>query len=119
MAEKTVDNYIQGLEKWKAEIVSRVRSIVLEAAPKAKENIKWSQPVYEANGPFCYVRAFKNSVNVGFWRGVDLRDPKDLLQGSGEKMRHLKLKSLGDIDEKQLSEFVRQGVQLNLAKGAR
>lgn len=117
MAEKTVGEYVAGLEGWKAEVVSRVRQIVLEAAPEATESIKWAQPVYETNGPICYVKAFKNAVNFGFWRGVDLKDPKVLLGGSGTKMRHVKLTSLEDIDEKELAGFVRQAVRLNLSKG--
>ena len=99
MAEKTVDAYIAGLEGWKAEVASRVRQIVHEAAPDAVESIKWAQPVYETNGPFCYMKAFKNSVNFGFWRGVDLEDPVGLLQGTGEKMRHVKLAGVDDVDE--------------------
>lgn len=117
MAEKTVDGYIAGLEGWKADVVSRVRRIVLDAAPEAKESIKWAQPVYEINGPFCYVKAFKDSVNFGFWRGVDLNDPEGVLQGSGAKMRHIKLASIDDVDEELFAEFVRQAVQLNLTKG--
>ena len=117
MAKKNVDNYIAGLEPWKAQIVARLRSIILEAAPQAKELIKWAQPVYETNGPFCYIKAFKNNVNFGFWRGVDLEDPKGLLQGSGEKMRHIKLTSVDDINEKAFSNLVRQAVQLNQNKG--
>jgi hypothetical protein len=58
MAEKTVDDYISGLEDSKAEIVARIRKIVLQAAPKVKESIKWAQPVYESNGPFAYIKAF-------------------------------------------------------------
>ena len=117
LLEKSVDNYIAGLEPWKAQIVARLRSIILEAAPQAKESIKWAQPVYEINGPFCYIKAFKNNVNFGFWRGVDLEDSKGLLQGSGEKMRHIKLMSVDDIKEKAFSNFIRQAVQLNLDRG--
>ena len=75
MAEKTVENYIAQLEDWQAEIVSQVRHSILEAAPGANESIKWAQPVYEINGPFAYIKAFKNSVNFGFWRGIDISDP--------------------------------------------
>ena len=117
MTEKTVDAYIAGLEGWKAEVASKVRLIVLEVAPDAVESIKWAQPVYESNGPFCYMKAFKNSVNFGFWRGVELEDPEGLLQGSGEKMRHVKLAGIKDVDEAALAGFVRQAVQLNLSKG--
>ena len=117
MAAKTVDEYIEGLEAWKAEVVSKVRQIVLEAAPEAKESIKWAQPVYELNGPFCYIKAFKKAVNFGFWRGVDIQDPKGLLQGTGDKMRHAKLTELDDIDEEAFAGFVRQATQLNLIEG--
>ena len=117
MTEKTVDAYIASLEAWQAEIVSGVRQIVLKAAPEAKEAIKWAQPVYSSNGPFAYIKAFKNSVNFGFWWGVDLADPQGILDGSGEKMRHVKLSSLVDIDEQAFSDFIQQAVQLNLSKG--
>lgn len=117
MAAKTVDEYISGLEGWKADVVARVREIILEAAPDAKESIKWAQPVYENNGPFSYIKAFKNSVNFGFWRGVDIDDSHNLLQGTGDKMRHFKLTGLEDIKEEIFSDYVKQAVRLNLEKG--
>ena len=117
MAEKTVDSYIAGLADWQGEIVSQVRQIILEAAPEADESIKWAQPVYEVNGPFAYIKAFKNSVNFGFWRGVDINDSAGLLQGSGEKMRHFKLTSPEDINAPLFSDYVQQAIKLNLTKG--
>ena len=118
MAEKTVDSYIEGLEGWQGEIVSKLRSAVLGAAPEAKESIKWAQPVYETDdGPFCYIKAFNKAVNFGFWRGIDIQDKKGLLQGSGEKMRHVKLASAQDIDEEAVADFIRQAIQLNKKKG--
>ncbi len=117
MSKKSVDDYINGLEDWKGEVVSAVRFIILQNAPEAKESIKWAQPVYEINGPICYIKAFKNSVNFGFWRGVDIDDPGGLLQGTGGKMRHVKLTSLNDVNESVFSGFVKQAVRLNLDKG--
>ena len=117
MAGKTVDAYIAQLEEWQAEIVSKVRMIILEAVPEADESIKWAQPVYEVNGPFAYIKAFKNSVNFGFWRGVDIHDPHGLLQGTGEKMRHIRLTSLEDIDGETFTDFIHQAVKFNLSKG--
>jgi hypothetical protein len=117
MKPKTVDSYISGFDDWRAEAIARIREIVLRAEPPVLEAFKWSQPVYEMNGPFCYIKAFKQSVNFGFWRGVDLEDPKGILQGTGVKMRHIKLTSLEDIDEEVFLDFVQQAMQLNLEKG--
>jgi hypothetical protein len=40
---------------------------------------------------FGYVNAFKSHVNVGFFYGADLDDPAGLLEGTGKRMRHVKL----------------------------
>ena len=77
MSAKTVEEYVAGLEDWQAQIASGLRKLVREAAPDASEAIKWAQPVYEENGPFCYIKAFKKQVNLGFWRGAQLDDPKE------------------------------------------
>jgi len=117
MADKTVDGYISGLDGWQRDVAAQLRQIVREAAPEAKESIKWAQPVYESHGPFCYIKAFENAVNIGFWRGVDLKDPGGLLQGSGVKMRHVKLTEADVIQADALADFVRQAIRLNQVKG--
>ena len=117
MAERTVDGYIAGLEDWQGEIVSGVRNLILDLYPDVKESIKWAQPVFEHHGPFAYIKAFNMAVNFGFWRGAELDDPQVLLQGSGEKMRHLKLKTNSDINDHDLMAFIRQAYQLNEIEG--
>ena len=116
-AGKTVDDYVAGLEVWQVEVVSSLREIIRRAAPDATESIKWAQPVYEFNGPFCHIRAFKKHVNFGFWRGAELTDPKGLLQGSGDRMRHVQLTGAQDVQKKALQDLVREAVRLNQAKG--
>jgi hypothetical protein len=44
------------------------------------------------DAPFGYVNSFKNHLNVGFFYGAMLADPARLLEGSGKRMRHVKLK---------------------------
>jgi hypothetical protein len=117
MGERTVDSYIEGLEGWQRETAAKVREIVNHAAPTATEAVKWSQPVFESNGPFAYIKEHSKTVNFGFWRGVDIDDPQGVLEGSGEKMRHVKLSGLDDIDEALFADFVKQAVMLNESKG--
>ncbi|MBW8012156.1 MAG: DUF1801 domain-containing protein [Chloroflexi bacterium] len=115
--EKTVDGFILALDGWQKEVVATIRELVQQAAPQAEEAFKWAQPVWSQLGPFAYVKAFKNHVNFGFWRGADLKDPHGLLQGSGTKMCHVKLTSLEDIKPDAFQDFVRQAVELNQTKG--
>jgi hypothetical protein len=43
------------------------------------------------DAPFAYVNIFTAHVNVGFYLGAFLPDPAHQLQGSGKRMRHVKL----------------------------
>jgi hypothetical protein len=55
---------------------------------------------------FTYVGAFKNHVNVGFFQGASLKDPAGLLQGSGKRMRHVKLRWGEPVNETALHALI-------------
>jgi hypothetical protein len=44
------------------------------------------------NAAFGYVNVFTAHVNVGFFLGAWLDDPAGLLEGTGKRMRHVKLR---------------------------
>ena len=60
-----------------------------------------------ADVPFAYVGAFKNHVNVGFFNGAALEDPFGLLEGTGKRMRHVKLIRDAAVDSHSLDELIR------------
>jgi hypothetical protein len=55
---------------------------------------------------FAYVNAFTAHVNVGFFQGASLEDPANLLQGSGKRMRHVKIRWAEPIDESALAALI-------------
>ncbi len=117
MPTRTVDEYVRALPAEQAEIVSALRRLVRSAAPKAVETVKWAQPVYEQGGPLIFIKAHKAHINFGFWRGAEMADPGGLLQGDGDRMRHIKLTSRRDIRPTAFKALVRQAVRLNTTKG--
>jgi hypothetical protein len=58
------------------------------------------------DAPFGYVNSFKSHVNVGFFYGAALEDPAGLLEGSGKRMRHVKLKPGLDVKTAALRELI-------------
>ena len=117
MAPSTIEEYVEGLGDWRAEVVRAVDALVRKAAPEANASIKWAQPVYEQGGPFAYVKAFGSSVNFGFWRGTELTDPDGQLEGTGDRMRHVKLTSPDAVDPERFRAWVEEAVALNSQKG--
>lgn len=58
------------------------------------------------DAPFGYVGAFKAHVNIGFFQGAALADPACLLEGSGKRMRHVKLRLGEPVNGPALSELI-------------
>ena len=115
--QKTVDEYIAAFDDWRTDAMKRLREVVKEGAPHSAVGIKWAQPVWEWNGPMIWMKAYPKHVDIGFWRGTEMDDPKKVLTGDGERMRHIKITSVKDIPADALSELVKQAVKLNTAKG--
>ena len=73
---------------------------------------------------FAYVNAFTAHVNVGFFRGAEIADPKGLLEGTGKFMRHVKLRPERDVDASALMTLVETAYtdmkeRLNVPRGVR
>ena len=55
---------------------------------------------------FGYVNVFTSHVNVGFFLGAALPDPTHILQGSGKRMRHVKLRPETPTDTAALTRLI-------------
>jgi hypothetical protein len=55
---------------------------------------------------FGYVNAFKEHVNVGFFFGALLDDPARLLEGTGKRGRHVKLRPGREVDSTALAQLI-------------
>ncbi len=112
-----VDGYIGHFKGWQREVLTTLRAIIRAGAGEIDEAILWSQPVFSSNGPVCYIKAFSDHVNFGFWRGTDLDDPEGLLVGDLTMMRHITLRHVNDVKRDVFEAMVRQAVRLNRDKG--
>jgi hypothetical protein len=114
----TVDGWLKAkVRSSQSQLIRRLIRLVSAAAPEATISIKWGQPVYQVNGPMIFIKPFVNHVNFGFWRGADLLDREGLLEGSGSRMRHVKLRRNDDIRESAFRDLIRQAVALNRKDG--
>ncbi len=111
---ETVEAYIAALDPVRREIVTRLRRVVRDAAPRAIESLKWGQPVYEQSGLLCSIAAYTSHVNLGFYAaGCVLSDPDRLLEGTGEKMRHVKIRTVSEIRSGLFGSWVKKAVECN------
>jgi len=119
----SVDEMIENLEPAQRAIVTALRALVKQADPAASEGFKWSMPVFEHDGMLCYIAPMKSSVNFGFYESAPVLDDADgLLEGTGKRMRHVKLASASEIRTTLFAKWVKQAAAFNAqqkgAKGA-
>src|ERR1039457_1801710 len=110
----THDEYLRDKNLGLREGANRLRALVKKAVPKAKESINpWHVPIFESNGPICYYMAGKNHITLGFIRGTSLPDPEGLLEGTGKNLRHVKIKSVNDLNRIGLRDLLKSASRLN------
>jgi len=56
----------------------------------------------------CMIGVYRKHVNLQFTQGTELEDPFGVLQGAGKRMRHIKVKSLSDLNKPEIRAFLRQ-----------
>jgi hypothetical protein len=95
--DKAVTHYIEKAGEPFSKIMKIVRTLIHETVPEVSEELKWGQPVFKSKKDFCYLKAAKHHVNLGFMKAQILDDSDGLLQGTGKDMRHIKLKTPADV----------------------
>ena len=112
----TVDEYLESLDDEVRTLASKLRGLVVEAAPDAREYLKWGIPHYEESGDLLYLDAKTDHVTVGFFRGAQIENldvASDLLEGSGRNFRHVRIFTEGDIHTNALQELIAGALQIN------
>lgn len=115
--DSRVDAYIEKTATFAKPILVKLRKLIFQACPDAKETIKWSFPNYEIYGSvFCSMAAFKEHCSMGFWKASLLKDPENVLKlADRNSMGHLdKLTSVKDLpSDKILIAYLREAALLN------
>ncbi len=98
-------------------VTIRLRELLLSVDPDACITIRLGDRAATFGiGPrkmsegYCYILPHAGWVNLGFYKGADLPDPDRLLDGTGAKMRHVKIRSLADCEDPRLAGMIRGAV---------
>ena len=109
---RNVEEFFDSLEEPLATSARELRGLIHEGVPNASESIKWGMPVYETDRLICAIRPGNGYVALQFYAsGTSLHDPDGLLEGSGRKMRHVKIRSKRDIKKKLFRSWLEQATR--------
>ena len=96
--EETIDELFPTTPDTVRAILAEVRRVVCAAIPDATESFYHGALGYGPNGSgfdrILYIAPQNGYVNLGFFFGVGTPDPTGLLEGSGKRMRHVKIRTV-------------------------
>jgi hypothetical protein len=106
------------------ELALRLRALVLEEMAPCYENI---YDAYSAvaigygasdrlrDGVF-HIAVYSKHVNLGFNDGAMLADPKGILLGAGNQIRHIPIKTPDDLTRPEIRAYIRRARKFALAE---
>ena len=113
---QTVEQFLSTYPPDVQAIAEKARALIQEIVPDVQER------VYEAyktigygsgtkmDAMFCYIAPLKDRINLGFYRGVVLKDEDKLLEGTGKLLRHVKVRSMADVEKPALRQLIVEAV---------
>ena len=116
------DEYLADQRPKNRAIIRALRSFVKRVEPQLTEAVKWGNGCWIGeDAPVAYVYSDTGYVQFGFFRGSALKDPKGLLEGKGQYVRHIKVRDAVRIDERAFAALLRQaaGTRKRQASGRR
>jgi hypothetical protein len=126
------DDYLDDQPPKNRTIIRALRRLVKRVQPGLEESVKWGNGCWvkekapkekvpkgkapkgkapKGKVPVAYVYSAPDHVQFGFVRGSSLKDPRGLLTGDGQYVRHVKVRKTSDIDEAVFTDFLRQAVR--------
>jgi hypothetical protein len=106
------DDYLADQPPKNRSIIRALRRFVKRVEPGLEESVKWGNGCWVKGKVFVsYVYSAPDYVQFGFVRGSSLKDPKHLLEGNAQYVRHVKVRKPSDIDEAAFKAFLRQAAR--------
>ena len=110
--------FLTAYDRTIADLALALREIILEEQPDASESVYqvytvaiWFGFSGKMKDMFCYITTHAGHVNLGFPRGATLPDPNHVLQGEGKAIRHIKFKSLGELERPFVLRYIQAAIE--------
>ena len=112
-AQGTFKELLADVEPDLAAIARRLRAMIRAIDPGTVETVRLGDHAATYGiGPrkmtdgYAYIMPMRGYVNLGFYQGAVLADPKQLLEGTGKGLRHVKIRTLAEADRPAVRALV-------------
>lgn len=94
-------------------LIKKIRKLVATSSKKLEETVKWGNACWTIeNLPIVYLYGGGDHLQLGFFAGSMLKDPKKTLDGKGKFVRFVKIYSTKDINSTYLTKLIKEAAKI-------
>ena len=90
--------------------IHRLHSDALEVVWKKQRIASFGVGPKKMSEHYAYIALQRTHVNLGFYHGATLSDPKGLLEGAGKRLRHIKIKNAKVAKSTAIEALIRAAI---------
>ncbi len=83
-----------------------------EIGPHLTVTLAWGAPCWRGAERVCSIRGQRNYCNLQLWAGSVLAEQFSRIEGTGKRLRHVKIRALADMDE-AIDDIIEAAVELD------
>lgn len=117
--EKAIESFSEEIKN----IARQTRQLIYQIFPNVVELVWVKQKITgfgtglkKKTEHFCWIMPASKHVNLGFNYGAELPDSKGLLEGTGKLFRHIKIKSVEQLSNKDLIRLLKYSTTYRVPK---
>jgi len=124
-ASKPIDSDFTTLLAYKdqsiIDLFCDLRSFVLDLHPDSNELLYHTHALTtvfsiseKLSDAYCMIPIYTNHLNLGFNKGTLLQDPHELLQGTGNLIRHIPIKQISDYRNDKVKALLKEAISFSV-----
>lgn len=117
--QEVFDDWLSDQPPESHQLLTHIRDAIIASGHNFTEGIKWGTPGYwlpeVSRRNIVYIAPHNNYVRLGFFNGATMPDPQNLLEGTGKKLRHIKVHNLSDITPQTLTNYIQASTNLAIS----
>jgi hypothetical protein len=96
-----------------ASVLKAIRALVKDVHPETVETVRlgdravtWGWGPAKMKEGYVYALPYVSHVNLGFYDGATLPDPLHRLEGTGKKLRHVKISAESELAAREIRHLI-------------
>jgi ferredoxin len=106
-------SYLNTLQSPQREIVTAIRTLILQVDEDIEEAIRWGTLTFTRFGKVCSIKLTETHVVLKFFDDITLTHPWPTLKKVGAKVRSVRLQRLDDLKPEALTALISQAIEIN------